>query len=84
MPTIVAIAYPDQWTAERARGTVFQLEDELIVRADEVAVISRDVEGRYHVHTAHDGRRRDIGYVLGTVLRALFLISSAESGIGAG
>jgi uncharacterized membrane protein len=34
---------------------VFRLEDELVIRVEQVAVISRDVDGRYHVHTTHDG-----------------------------
>lgn len=43
MATIVAIDYPDQGTAEQAQVTVFRLDDELIIRAEQVAVISRDV-----------------------------------------
>ena len=34
MATLVAIGYPDQTTAEQARGTVAQLESELIIQAD--------------------------------------------------
>jgi uncharacterized membrane protein len=51
MATLVAIGYPDQDTAEQARTTVAQLEAEFVIQADQVAVISRDPEGRYHVHT---------------------------------
>jgi hypothetical protein len=31
MPTVVAIAYPDEDPAERARATVWQLEEELFI-----------------------------------------------------
>src|ERR1700752_3655382 len=55
MATVVAIAYPDQDTAEQARATVRQGEEELITQADQVAVISRDPQGDYHVHTSHSG-----------------------------
>ena len=53
MATLVAIAYPDEKTAEQARATVWQLlEEELITQADQIAVISRNQEGKYHVHTS--------------------------------
>src|ERR1700716_3096669 len=55
MATLVAIGYPDQVTAERARQTVSELERELIIQADQVASISRDLEGKYHVQTNHGG-----------------------------
>jgi uncharacterized membrane protein len=55
MATLVAIGYPDQATAEQAVQTVWGLEEELIIEADQVASISRDPEGRYHVHTTHGG-----------------------------
>ena len=42
-------------TAEQARETVQQLEAELIIQADQVASINRDLEGKYHVHTSHGG-----------------------------
>ena len=55
MATLVAIGYPDQGTAEQARHTVEQLEADLIIQADQVAAISRDLDGKYHVHTTHGG-----------------------------
>ena len=55
MAMLVAIGYPDQVTAEQARQTVEGLEAELIIQADQVASISRDLEGKYHVHTSHGG-----------------------------
>jgi uncharacterized membrane protein len=55
MATLVAIGYADETTAEQARDTVRQLESELIIQADQVASINRDLEGKYHVHTTHGG-----------------------------
>ena len=55
MATLVAIGYPDQGVAEKARETVQELESELIIQADQVAAISRDLDGKYHVHTTHGG-----------------------------
>jgi uncharacterized membrane protein len=53
MATLVAIGYPEQGTAEEARVTVQSLEKDLIIQADQVAAVSRDLEGKYHVHTTH-------------------------------
>jgi uncharacterized membrane protein len=52
MAALVAIGYPDQGTAEQARETVQKLEGEPIIQAEQVAAISRDTEGKYHVHTS--------------------------------
>ena len=46
MATLVAIGYPDQGTAEQARQTVQELQADLIIQADQVASISRDLEGK--------------------------------------
>jgi uncharacterized membrane protein len=88
MATVVAIAYPDQDTAEQARATVWQLEEELIIQADQVAVISRDPEGDYHVHTSHSGFSTAGGAMWGgfwgLLFGALFLIPFAGWAMGAG
>jgi len=88
MATLVAIGYPDQGTAEQARETVAQLESELIIQADQVASISRDLEGKYHVHTSHGGSSTGGGAwwggFWGLLFGMLFLIPFAGMAIGAG
>src|SRR5690242_8460529 len=88
MATLVAIGYPDQGTAEQARGTVQQLEAELIIQADQVAAISRDLEGKYHVHTTHGGASAGGGAVWGGfwgfLFGLLFFIPFAGLALGAG
>lgn len=88
MATLVAIGYPDQTTAEKARGTVDQLESELIIQADQVAAISRDADGKYHVHTAHGGGGTGAGAVWGgfwgLLFGLLFFIPFAGWAMGAG
>jgi hypothetical protein len=69
---IVAIAYPNEGTAEQAQATVFRLEDEPVIRVEQVAVISRDVNGRYHVHTWHDGIPMAGGAIWGGLWGLLF------------
>jgi uncharacterized membrane protein len=88
MATLVAIGYPDQDTAEQARATVAQLEEELVIQADQVAVISRDPEGKYHVHTSHSGVSTAGGAVWGgfwgLLFGMLFFIPFAGWAMGAG
>ena len=88
MATLVAIGYPDQTTAEQARQTVFQLESELIIQADEVASISRDVEGKYHVQTSHGGASAGGGAAWGgfwgLLFGLLFFIPVFGLALGAG
>lgn len=88
MATLVAIGYPDQGTAEEARHTVGQLESELIIQADQVAAISRDLEGKYHVHTSHGGASAGAGAwwggFWGLLFGLLFFIPFAGLAIGAG
>ena len=88
MATLVAIGYPDQGTAEQARQTVQQLEGELIIQADQVAAISRDLEGKYHVHTTHGGASAGGGAAWGgfwgLLFGLLFFIPVFGLALGAG
>ena len=88
MATLVAIGYPDQGTAEQARDTVSKLEAELVIQADQVASISRDVEGKYHVHTTHGGASAGVGAMWGGfwgfLFGLLFFIPFFGLALGAG
>ena len=88
MATLVAIAYPDQGTAEQARETVQKLEGELIIQADQVAAIARDPEGKYHVHTTHGGASAGGGAAWGGfwgfLFGLLFFIPFFGLALGAG
>ncbi len=88
MATLVAIGYPDETTAEQARQTVQGLESELIIQADQVAAISRDAQGKYHVTTTHGGASAGGGAVWGgfwgILFGLLFFIPFAGLAIGAG
>jgi len=88
MATLVAIGYPDQGTAEQARQTVQELQADLIIQADQVASISRDLEGKYHVHTSHGGASAGAGAwwggFWGLLFGLLFFIPFAGLAIGAG
>lgn len=88
MATLVAIGYPDQGTAEQARHTVQQLEADLVIQADQVAAISRDLEGKYHVHTTHGGASAGAGAAWGgfwgILFGLLFFVPFAGLALGAG
>jgi uncharacterized membrane protein len=88
MPTLIAIGYPEEGTAEYARATVSQMESELVIQADQVAAITRDEEGKYHVHTTHDGGGTGGGALWGgfwgLLFGLLFFIPFAGWAMGAG
>ena len=88
MATLVAIGYPDEVTAEKARQTVSGLEDDLVIQADQVAAISRDGRGKYHVTTTHGASSAAGGAVWGgfwgLLFGLLFFIPFAGWAIGAG
>ena len=87
MATLLAIAYPDEGTAQQAMDTVQELQAELIIQADQVAAISRDAEGKYHVHTNHVGGAGAgawWGGFWGMLFGLLFFIPFAGLALGAG
>ena len=88
MATLVAIGYPDQATAEQARQTVQGLEADLVIQADQVAAISRDPQGKYHVTTTHGASSSGGGALWGgfwgLLFGLLFFIPFAGLAIGAG
>ena len=88
MAMLVAIGYPDQVTAEQAMQTVHDLEADLIIQAEQVAAISRDLEGKYHVHTAHGGASAGAGAwwggFWGLLFGLLFFVPFAGLALGAG
>jgi uncharacterized membrane protein len=88
MATLVAIAYDDEATAEEARRTVQMLEADLVIQADQVAAISRDVRGKYHVTTTHGGSSTGGGAwwggFWGFLFGLIFFVPFAGLALGAG
>src|ERR1700704_6735104 len=88
MATLVAIGYPDETTADSARQTVEGLEADLVIQADQVAAISRDARGKYHVTTTPGASSAAGGAVWGgfwgLLFGLLFFIPFAGWAIGAG
>jgi uncharacterized membrane protein len=88
LATLVAIGYPDEGTAEQARQTVQGLEADLVIQADQVAAISRDAEGKYHVTTTHGGVSAGGGAAWGgfwgLLFGLIFFVPFAGAAVGAG
>src|SRR5581483_5070243 len=88
MATLVAIAYDDEATAAEAEQVVQRLESELVIQADQVAAISCDAEGKYHVKTTHGqasaGGGAAWGGFWGLLFGMIFLVPFFGLAIGAG
>ena len=86
MSTLIAIGYPDETTATAAGDEAQRLAKDLIIQPDAIAVIRRDVEGKYHVTTNHHavGGGATWGMFWGLLFGMLFFIPVFGMAIGAG
>ena len=50
MSTLVAIAYPDQATAEEVAGTLSRLQTEHLIAIDDAVVVTRSEDGKVKLH----------------------------------
>ena len=86
MADLIAIGYPDEATAEAAAEEARRLAQDLIIQSDAIAVIVRDKDGQYHVHTSHHlvGGGATWGLFWGFLFGLLFFIPVLGMAIGAG
>jgi uncharacterized membrane protein len=86
MAELIAIGYPDETTAEAAADEARRLAKDLIIESDAIAVIRRDAEGKYHVHTSHNpvGAGASWGMFWGLLFGILFFVPVFGIAIGAG
>ena len=86
MATLIAIGYPDEATATAAADEAGRLAQDLIIQPDAIAVIVRDQDGSYHVHTNHHavGAGATWGMFWGFLFGLLFFIPVFGMAIGAG
>jgi len=86
MADLIAIGYPDEATAEAAADEARQLAKDLIIEPDAIAVIVRDAQGDYHVHTRHHmvGTGATWGMFWGLLFGLLFFIPVFGMAVGAG
>ena len=76
MADLIVIGYPDETTADAAADEARRLAADLIIQPDAIAVIVRDEDGSYHVHTTHHpvgagSHRQTIGRCHGPIARRL-------------
>ena len=86
MADLIAIGYPDEATAEAAADEARRLAQDLIIQPDAIAVIVRDADGSYHVHTSHHpvGAGATWGMFWGMLFGLLFFIPVFGMAVGAG
>ena len=86
MSDLIAIGYPDEATAEAAADEARRLAHDLIIEPDAIAVIVRDEDGKYHVHTQHHlvGAGATWGMFWGLLFGLLFFIPVLGMAVGAG
>ena len=86
MADLIAIGYPDEATAQAAAEEARRLARDLIIEPDAIAVIRRDVDGRYHVNTSHHlvGAGASWGMFWGLLFGLLFFIPVFGMALGAG
>ena len=86
MAELIAIGYDDETTAERAAEEARRLSRDLIIEPEAIAVIRRDVEGKYHVSTSHHpvGGGATWGMFWGFLFGLLFFVPVFGMAVGAG
>jgi len=86
MADLIAIGYPDETTADAAAEEARRLAQDLIIEPDAIAVIVRDKDGSYHVHTSHHpvGAGATWGMFWGFLFGLLFFIPVFGMAVGAG
>jgi uncharacterized membrane protein len=86
MSTLIAIGYPDETTATAASDAAERLAQDLIIQPDAIAVIRRDVSGKYHVTTNHHevGAGATYGMFWGLLFGLLFFVPVLGMAVGSG
>jgi uncharacterized membrane protein len=86
MADLIAIGYPDETTAEAAADEARRLAKDLIIEPDAIAVIARDQDGKYHVHTTQHavGAGTTWGMLWGFLFGLLFFVPVLGMAVGAG
>jgi uncharacterized membrane protein len=86
MTELIAIAYPDTTTALAAMNEVHKLESDLVIQANEVAVIVHDNDGKYKTITNHHsvGQGLAWGMLWGLLFGCLFFVPVLGIAVGAG
>jgi len=73
---LIAVAYPDQETAEKVRQRLAQLTLEHTIELEDAVVVDRDENGKVKLHQAHNPAARGAagGALWGGLIGMLFLV----------
>src|SRR5689334_11870926 len=84
--TLVAIGYPDEYTATAAADEATRLAKDLIIEPDAIAVVRRDANGRFHTTTNHHAvlGGTSWGMFWGLLFGLLFFVPFFGMAVGAG
>jgi uncharacterized membrane protein len=85
MSDLIAIAYPDQATAERVRGRLGEAVKAKIIELDDVVVVTRSDDGKVKLHQAVSpvGAGAAGGAVWGGLIGLIFLAPLLGMAVGA-
>jgi uncharacterized membrane protein len=85
MSTLVAIAYPDQATAEEVRTTLANAMKEKLITLEDAVVVTRDAEGKIKLHQAVNTTATGAagGALWGGLIGLIFLAPLLGMAIGA-
>jgi uncharacterized membrane protein len=85
MSTLIAVAYPDQGTAEQVRGELIEATKEHLLRLEDCVVITRDAEGKIKLHQAVSTTAAGAagGAMWGGLIGLLFLAPLVGMAVGA-
>ncbi len=86
MADLIAIGYQDMTTAEQALDKVQELQEELVIEADQAAAIIRKEDGKFRVITNHHevGAGTMWGMLWGMLFGFLFFVPILGMAVGAG
>jgi len=82
--TLIVIGYPDKTTAERASAEVEDLQRQLVVQLNGLAVVSVDETGAHHIDTSSNivGAGAAGGALFGSIFGLIFLVPFLGAAVG--
>ena len=85
MSDLIAIAYPDRYTAETVRETLIDLMTQRVIELEDAVVVTRDEEGKVKLRQAHQLATTGAagGLLWGGLIGLLFLAPLIGMAIGA-
>jgi uncharacterized membrane protein len=83
---LVAIVYPDMYKASEVEAALFRLQKEYLLTVDDACYVTKDAEGKLHLHQSHSltGMGALGGGFWGLLIGFLFFAPLVGLAIGAG